>query len=150
MTLISTAPLKWGAVVLAVLWTGTMLWRTGATGPVEIFVLTFCGAACSYGWFNVMCSLFSRVGLLPPEQDETAEARRGKICPWIIFVSAMIATRQLTVWFLDLVNPHTPAGDWHQLTEALFIIFVWPGLMWALRPLIRRHLPPPKRRASGC
>jgi hypothetical protein len=150
MNLNSTTPLKWGAVVLAVLWTGTMLWRTAATGPLEIFLLAFCGVVCSYGWYHATCFFFGRVGLLPAERDETAEARRGKIYPWIIFVVAMMATRQLTVWLLDVVHPLIPAADWHQLTQALFITFVWPGLMWAMWPLIGRHLPPPKRRASSC
>jgi hypothetical protein len=150
MPLNSTAPLKWGAVVLAVLWTGTMLWRTGATGSLELFVLAFCGVVCSYGWYNGARFYFGRFGLLPPEHDETAEARRGKIYPWIVFAVAMIVTRQVTIWSLDVVDPLIPAGNWQQSTKALFIIFVWPGLMGALRPLIRRYLPPPKRRASRC
>lgn len=149
MTLNSTTPLKWGALGLALLWMGTMRWRIGAAGPAETSVLAVCAVICSYGWYRVTCFFFSRVGLLPPEHDETAEMRRGKIYPWIVFGIAMIATRQITVWLLDVVEPLMPAQDWHQLTRALFIMFVWPGLLGALRPLIRRHLPAPKRRRSS-
>jgi hypothetical protein len=149
MTLNSTTPLKCGAILLAALWMGAMLWRIGAIGPVEALVFAFCGATGAYGWYNIARFYFGRFGLLSAELDETAEARRGKIYPWIVFAVAMIVTRQLTAWLLDVVNPLMPARDWHQLTMALFIIFVWPGLMGALRPLIRRHLPPPKRRASS-
>jgi hypothetical protein len=149
MTLNSTTPLKCGAIILAVLWIGAMLWRIGAIGPVEAFVFAFCGVTGSYGWYQAICLGFRRHGLLPPERDETAEARRGKVYPWVVFVVAMLVTRQMTVWLLDVINPFMPAEDWHQITKALFIMFVWPGLMWSLLPLIRRHLPPPKRRASS-
>src|SRR5579871_5509555 len=148
MTLNSTAPLKWSAALLAVLWTCTMPRWIGATQPVEIAVLAFCGVVCSFGWYDATRFFLGRVGVLPPERDETAEARRGKIYPWIVFVIAMITTRQLTVHLLDAVEPLSRAPDW-QPAKALFIIFVWPGLMWALRPLIRRYLPPPKRRAGS-
>jgi len=149
MTLNSTTPLKCGAIVLAALWMGAMLWRIGAIGPVEALVFAFCCATGAYGWYQVIRFGFSRYGLLPPERDETAEARRVKVYPWIVFVVAMLVTRQMTAWLLDVISPIMPAGDWHGLTTALFIIFVWPGLMWSLRPLIGRHLPPPKRRASS-
>jgi hypothetical protein len=149
MKLSSATPLKFGAVVLALLWLGAMLWRTGTPGPLEIFVFVFCGTVCSYGWYQGTYFLLGRFGVLPPERDETAEARRGKVYPWIVFVAVMMATRQLTVWLLGVIEPHIPAADWHHLTQALFIMFVWPGLWWSLLPLIRQHLPPPKRRGNG-
>jgi len=34
-----------------------------------------------------------------------------------------------------------PAGDWHWLIRSLFIIIVWPALMWLLRPLVKRRVP---------
>ncbi len=67
MTFKATTPLKWGAVVFAVFWTGTMLWWTGSTGPVEIIIFAFCGAVGSYGWYYAMCFAFRHVGLLPPD-----------------------------------------------------------------------------------
>lgn len=149
MSLNSTTPLKCGAILLAALWMGAMLWRIGAIGPIEALVFAVCGATGAYGWYQAIRLGFSRYGLLPPERDETAEARRGKVYPWVVFVVAMLVTRQMTVWLLDVVNPLMPAEDWHQLTKALFIVFVWPGLMWSLRPLIRHHLPPPKPLASS-
>jgi len=148
MNLNSTTLLKWGVAIFAMFWTCGMLWRTGATGPVDIFILAFCGAAGSCGWYQAMCFAFRRFGLLPPERDETVEARRGKIYPWMVFVGAMMATQLLTVCLLDRVNPLIPAGEWHQLTRSMFIIFVWPGLMWSLRPIIWRHLPSPKKGAT--
>jgi hypothetical protein len=153
MTLNFTTAPKCGAIALAIilaaLWMGAMLWRIGPIGRVEALAFAFCCAAGSFGWYQAIRFGFSRYGLLPPERDETAEARRGRVYPWIVFVVAMVVTRQMTAWLLDLVNPLMPAEDWHHLTTALFIIYVWPGLMWSLRPLIRRHLPPPKKRASG-
>jgi len=61
MNMNPATPLKWGAVVFAVFWTGTMLWWVGATGPVEILILAFCGALGSYGWYHAMRFAFRYV-----------------------------------------------------------------------------------------
>jgi len=39
------------------------------------------------------------------------------------------------------VNPLLPGGDLHWLARSLFVIIVWPALVWSLRPLVKRHLP---------
>jgi hypothetical protein len=44
MNLNPLTALKWGAVVFAVFWTGAMLWWTGSTGAVEVFIFALCGA----------------------------------------------------------------------------------------------------------
>jgi hypothetical protein len=46
-----------------------------------------------------------------------------------------------TTSLLDLISPFIPSGDWHWLIKSLFIILVWPALMWSLRPWTRCHLP---------
>src|SRR5215470_11995624 len=124
-----------------------MLWWTGSTGPAEIFILALCGAVGSYGWFHAMSFCFRRAGLLPPEGDDATEVRPGNFHAWLVWTGAMMVTAILTMWLLDLVNPFIPAGDWHQPLKSIFVIFVWPGLMWSLRPMIRRRLPAASQRA---
>jgi hypothetical protein len=45
----------------------------------------------------------------------------------------MVMTGVATAWLLDLVDPLLPAGEQHRLYSALFIVVVWPSLMWACR-----------------
>ena len=40
---------------------------------------------------------------------------------------------------VGLIDPLFPAGDWHWLFHASFIIVVWPSLMWSLHALAGRH-----------
>lgn len=80
MNMNPTTPLKWGAVVFALFWTGTMLWWVGATAPVEILILAFCGALGSYGWYHAMRLAFHYARLLPLQREETAKERGGTRC----------------------------------------------------------------------
>jgi len=144
MNVSSTAPLKWSAVVFAVLWAGSVLWWTGSYEPAGIFILASCGAIVGCGWYFAMRFMFRRSGLLPDHRrEDTSEVLRGAAYRWMVWTGAMALTGILTIWLLDLVEPHIPTGNGHQLIKSLFVILVWPALMWSLRPLIQRHLPQP-------
>ena len=66
---------------------------------------------------------------------------RGKVYPWVAWTALMALTGISTAFLLDVVAPLIPAGDWHWLIRSLFIINVWPALMWLLRPLVKRRVP---------
>lgn len=52
----------------------------------------------------------------------------------------MVATGVATATLLDLVDPLIPGGEQHRLLSALFIVVVWPSLMWCL-PLLAKRRP---------
>jgi hypothetical protein len=58
----------------------------------------------------------------------------------MVWVVLMIATGIATAWLVGLIDPLFPAGDWHWLFHASFIIVIWPSLMWSLHALAGRHL----------
>jgi len=59
----------------------------------------------------------------------------------IVWAALMAGTGIATAGLLDLVNPWIPAGEQHRLISALFIVVVWPTLMWCLPLLIKRRFP---------
>jgi hypothetical protein len=53
----------------------------------------------------------------------------------------MASTGVATAFFRSLADPYIPAGFWYRLLSGLFVVVVWPALMWSLRPLLKHHLP---------
>ena len=142
MTMTPSTPLKLGAVAFAVLWTLWMLWWSGSLDRVNIVMLTICGAVAGYLWYLAMCWVFGRMRLQASgESANAAQAPRGKIYPWIVWGALMVATGVATATLLDLVDPLIPTGEQHRLISALFIVVVWPSLMWCLPLLAKRRLP---------
>jgi hypothetical protein len=142
MTVSPSTPLKLGAVAFAVLSTLWMLWWSGSLDRVNVAMLTICGAAAGYLWYVAMRRLFARVRLdAVGESTDAPEAPRGKIYPWIVWAALMVGTGIATAGLLDLVDPWIPAGDQHRLISALFIVVVWPSLMWCLPLLLKRRFP---------
>ena len=60
---------------------------------------------------------------------------------WFGWVLLMLFTGLATAWLRGVVDPLIPAGEWHAMLSGLFVVVVWPALVWSLRPLVRRHLP---------
>jgi formate hydrogenlyase subunit 3/multisubunit Na+/H+ antiporter MnhD subunit len=142
MTVSPSTPLKLGAVAFAVLLTLWMLWWSGSLDRVNVAMLTICGAAAGYLWYLAMRWLLARVRLdAVDESTDAPEAPRGKIYPWIVWAALMVGTGIATAGLLDLVDPWIPAGDQHRLISALFIVVVWPSLMWCLPLLLKRRFP---------
>jgi hypothetical protein len=79
--------------------------------------------------------------MLPQGSETQANAPRGKLYPWMVWATLMVITGIATSCLLDFINPYIPAGDWHWLIKSLFVVIVWPALMWSLRPWMKRHLP---------
>jgi hypothetical protein len=141
MTVTPSTPLKLGAVAFAVLWTLWMLWWSGSLDRVNIAMLTICGAMAGYLWYLAMRWVFGRLRFdASGESTDAAQAPPGKIYPWIVWSALMVATGVATATLLDLVDPLIPAGDQHRLISALFIVVVWPSLMWCL-PLLAKRRP---------
>lgn len=142
MTVSPSTPLKLGAVAFAVLWTLWMLWWSGSLDRVNVAMLTICGAVAGYLWYLAMRWLFARMRLdAAGESTEAPEAPGGKIYPWIVWAGLMAGTGIATAGLLDLVDPWIPAGEQHRLISALFIVVVWPTLMWCLPLLLKRRFP---------
>ena len=57
--------LKWSAIAFTVFWIGGMLWWSGTYDPVNIIILSVCGAWAGYFWYHAMRWWFRRMGLLP-------------------------------------------------------------------------------------
>jgi hypothetical protein len=142
--------LRLGAVVAAILWTGWMIWSIGSLAPADIIIFSICGVAFGYALYVALG--FVLVHMRPPlRQDARQDSRQGVgdvaatepsgLYAWTVWAGLMGLTGFATACLLDLVGPLIPSGDWHWLISSLFVIVVWPGLMWALRPLMKRHLP---------
>ena len=101
-----------------------------------------CGVMVGYFWYLAMRFVFKRAGLFSGNADDGTEpAPRGKPYRWVVWAGQMTLSGIATACLLNLISPFIPAGDWHWLLRSLFIILVWPALMWSLRPWMRRHLP---------
>jgi hypothetical protein len=133
MTINPSTPLKLGAITFAVLWTLAMLWWSGSLDRVNVALLTICGAVAGYLWYVAMRWLFRRARLFAGEGGAGSAMPRGKFYPWLLWAAFMVMTGVATAWLLDLVDPLLPAGEQHRLYSALFIVVVWPSLMWACR-----------------
>jgi uncharacterized membrane protein YedE/YeeE len=140
MTMTPSTPLKLGAVVFAVLWTLWMLWWSGSLDRINIAMLMICGAMVGYFWYRCMRWVFGLRFDASGESTAAAHASHGKIYPWIVWSALMVATGVATATLLDLVDPLIPSGEQHRLISALFIVVVWPSLMWCL-PLLAKRRP---------
>jgi hypothetical protein len=56
--------LKFSSVLFTVLWTGGMLWWSGAFEPANIIILSICGALAGYFWYRAMRWQFQLMGML--------------------------------------------------------------------------------------
>ena len=142
MTMTPSTPLKLGAVAFAVLWTLWMLWWSGSLDRVNVAMLTICGAVAGYAWYLAMRWLFQRMRLGTEDAGpDSPHASRGKIYPWIVWAGLMVVTGVATAALLDLVDPLIPMGEQHRLISALFIVVIWPSLMWCLPLLVKCRFP---------
>jgi UDP-N-acetylmuramyl pentapeptide phosphotransferase/UDP-N-acetylglucosamine-1-phosphate transferase len=67
--------LKWGSIAFAVLWTGWMVWWSKDFAPVNVVILTICGAVAGYLWYRLMCWQFRRLGLAAPASSSDAAGK---------------------------------------------------------------------------
>ena len=138
MTLSPSTPLRLGAWVFAVLWTAWMIWWSGSLDRVNIVMLSICGAVVGYLWYLGMRWYFRRARMIPADQAGVPRRSPGS---WIVWAALMIVTGIVTAWLVGLIDPLFPAGDWHWLFHASFIIVIWPSLMWSLYALAGRYFP---------
>jgi len=61
---------------------------------------------------------------------------------WIGWTIRMVLTGLATAWLRGLIDPLIAAGAWHGLLSGLFVVVVWPSLMWSLSRWMRRHCTP--------
>ncbi|HEY2444191.1 MAG TPA: hypothetical protein VGI20_00445 [Rhizomicrobium sp.] len=142
MTLNPITSLQRGAIVAAILWTGWMIWWSGSPASADITILSICGVAFGYVWYVPMRFVLAHMRPAPRDSDDgVKETRLSRLYVWTVWAGLMALTGIATACLLDLVSPLIPSGDWHWLISSLFVIVVWPTLMWSLRPLMKRHLP---------
>ena len=65
--------LKLGSVLFTVLWTGGMVWWSGAYDPANVIILSLCGAVAGYFWYRAMRWQFRLTGML--SRDDTVGTR---------------------------------------------------------------------------
>lgn len=136
-----TTSLKWSATVCAVLWTGWMVWLIGSFDLVPIAIFSIAGTVFGLCWYVAMRFVLVRVRPSDDGRAGVVDALHGRLYPWLVWAALMVLTGIVTAGLLDLVSPLLPAGDWHWLISSMFVILVWPALMWSLRPWMKRHLP---------
>jgi len=49
----------------------------------------------------------------------------------------MVVTGLVTAYLRSQIDPLVPSGQWHGLLSGIFVIVVWPALMWSLRSFAR-------------
>ena len=137
-----TTSLKWSGIICAALWSGWMMWWIGSFDLATTIIFSIGGAVFGLCWYVAMRFIVQGLRLLPGDGRTDVTVRsRGKLYVWLVWAGLMALTGIATACLLDLVSPLIPSGDWHWLIRSLFIIMVWPGLMWSLRPLMKHHLP---------
>jgi hypothetical protein len=142
MSLDPSKTLKWSGLASAVLWGGGMIWWNGSYDPAAIVIFSIGGALFGLCWYLAMRFIFAGMKMLPRNGEAAADnVPHGKFYRWMVWAGLMTLTGITTAALLDLVNPLFPAGDLHWLARSLFVIIVWPALMWSLRPFLKRHLP---------
>jgi hypothetical protein len=141
MTLNPSTSLERSAIVAAILWTGWMIWWSGSLAPANVIILSICGVAFGYVWYVAMRYVLDHMRRSSRDSDEGVESQPSRLYAWAVWACLMALTGIVTACLLDLVSPLIPSGDWHWLISSLFVIVVWPALMWSLRPLMKRHLP---------
>jgi hypothetical protein len=119
-----------------------MIWWSGSLAPADIIILSICGAAFGYVWYVAMRFALAHMRRSPRAGDDGVEVMRlSRLYDWTVWAGLMALTGIATASLLDLVSPLIPSGDWHWLISSLFVVVVWPALMWSLRQLMKRHLP---------
>jgi hypothetical protein len=118
-----------------------MIWWSGSLAPADIIILSICGAAFGHVWYVAMRFVLSHMRRLPRDSGDGVEVTRlSRLYVWTVWAGLMALTGIATACLLDLVSRLLPSGDWHWLISSLFVVVVWPALMWSLRPLMKRHL----------
>lgn len=141
MILDPTTSLKGGAIVAAILWACWMIWWSRSLAPANIIILSICGVAFGYVWYVAMRYVLAHMRHSSRDGDAGERSQPSRLYLWTVWTGLMALTGIATACLLDLVSPMIPSGDWHWLISSLFVIVVWPALIWSLRPLIKRHLP---------
>jgi hypothetical protein len=143
MNMQSQMSLKWSAIVFAVLWTVWMVWWSGSVQPANVVILVICGVMVGYFWYLGMRWFFQRAErslVANGNADDRGPPRNG-LQAWLVWAALMVSTGIATAVLRRLADPFIPAGDWHTLLAGLFVVVVWPALVWSLRPLVRHRLP---------
>jgi hypothetical protein len=143
MNMQSQMSLKWSAIVFAVLWTVWMVWWSGSVQLANVVILAICGVMVGYFWYLGMRWFFQRAqrsAVANGNADDCGPPRNG-LHAWLVWAALMVSTGIVTAVLRHLADPFIPAGDWHALLSGLFVVVVWPALVWSLRPLLRHRLP---------
>ena len=108
--------------------------------PANIVITTICGGIVGYAWYRVMRW---RAGRNIPSRRPPGRFSRlmASIMTnrWTDWTALMVLTGVVTAWLRGYADSVIPAGEWHGLLSGLFVIIVWPSLMWSLRILFRHY-----------
>jgi len=73
----SATPLKLCSIAFALLWTGGMLWSSGAIDRANVIILSICGALAGWAWYYAMRWVFQLIRL-PPSNDHSVNSGTGQ------------------------------------------------------------------------
>jgi hypothetical protein len=59
---------------------------------------------------------------------------------WRGWTMLMVLTGLATTWLRRVIDPLISASDWHGFLSGLFVVVVWPSLMWSLQTLVSHYL----------
>ena len=68
--------LKLCSIAFAALWTGGMLWSSGAIDLANVIILSICGALAGCAWYYAMRWVFQLIQL-PPSSDRSVNSGSG-------------------------------------------------------------------------
>jgi len=132
--------LKSAAIAGAALWGVAIIRGIGSFGLASVIIFSIGGALFGLGWYVAMRFVFEGMRPLPCD-DRCVATPRDKFYRWMVCAGSIVLTGVVTCWLLGFVDPFIPGGDWRWLIKSLFVVIVWPGLMWSLRPFMKCHLP---------
>jgi hypothetical protein len=116
---------KIAAVLLAAVWVTGTVWAAPFNW-LHLAAASFSGALLAGLWFRVMHG---------PMRFGTAFASEISSVRRFGWAALMLATGFAASYLHSHVDPLLPAGEWHRLLSNLFIVTVWPALMWPLQSL---------------
>jgi hypothetical protein len=69
-------PLKLCSIAFAVLWTGGMLWSSGAIDRANLIILSICGALAGWAWYCAMRWVRQLIQPPPPNDHPVNSGNR--------------------------------------------------------------------------
>jgi hypothetical protein len=141
LTMNPTTGLRLSAIFFTVFWTAGMVWLSRTSAPASVILTVIGGCIAGYLWYRTMRWLLT-VRRVPSAARSgwfgrnAASAMTNRWTDWAVL---MVLSGVATAYLRGYADAFIPAGEWHQWLSGLFVIVVWPSLMWSLQRVFRRY-----------